>query len=322
MRQWKLPGTDLYLSSIVMGTGNFKAQNEAEALRQIDHFAELDGNILDTAAMYGKVTDSDPNIAEQIIGRWLKQSSQASSMLISTKGGFPTFEDPSDSRLTGSELTIDLENSLQALGRETIDFYYLHRDDRSIPVAELLGLLDTFRQQGKIRYYGLSNWRTDRIAQAIALTQDQSNKGLLAIQNRWSLVRYNDCAATDPSVVAMDQAAWELFSREQLAVMPYSSLGKGYFSKYLQNTSEINEKLQRYYENDLNKRRAGALKHLHKETGYSISQLVLAWLMHQPMPVFPVVAFSRTEQLHDAVEAAGINLSKDQIEQLSAGENW
>ncbi|MBP1757316.1 MAG: Aldo/keto reductase family, partial [Firmicutes bacterium] len=101
-----------------------------------------------------------------------------------------------------------------------------------------------------------------------------------------------------------------------------SSLGKGYFSKYLQNTCEVTEKLRRYYENDLNKKRAEALRKLHKETGYSISQLVLAWLSHQPMPVYPVVAFSRNEQLNDAVEAAGINLSLPMIELLNAGEPW
>ncbi|MDD2533793.1 MAG: aldo/keto reductase [Eubacteriales bacterium] len=322
MRQWMIPDTDLFISSIVMGTGNFSVETEADAMRRIDHFADCDGNLLDTANSYGKLRTSDPNSAEQIIGRWLKQSSQGSSMMISTKGGFPPFEDLTNSRLTVDDVTADLELSLQTLGRDTIDIYYLHRDDPSIPVADLLGMLRDFRQQGKIRYYGLSNWSTDRVAEAIALEKKQVDKALLAIQNRWSLVRYNDRAAIDPTVVAMDWPAWELFKKENMAVMPYSSLGKGYFSKYLQNTCSMTEKLRRYYENDLNKHRADALKQLHKETGYSISQLVLAWLLQQPMPVFPVVGFSKNEQLRDAVEAAGMNLSFSQIEMLNAGETW
>ncbi len=320
MRQWKLPGTDIWISSIIMGTGNFTAETESDALRRIDHFAECDGNLLDTANSYGKTHSGDPNLSEQIIGRWLKQSSLGSNMMISTKGGFPPFEDLTNSRLSKAEVAADLEMSLSALGRETIDIYYLHRDDHSIPVAELLEMLHDFRRQGKIRFFGLSNWSTDRMAQAIELEKKSSDKALIAVQNRWSLVRYNDRAAVDPNVIAMDRESWELFKRENFAVMPYSSLGKGYFSKYLQSTCSITEKLRRYYENDLNQKRAEALRQLHKETGYSISQLVLAWMMHQPMPVFPVVGFSKNEQLRDAVEAAGMNLPFKMIEKLNAGE--
>lgn len=322
MRQWKIPKTDLWISSVVMGTGNFSAVNEPDNLRLIDHFAELDGNLLDTANSYGKSRTSDPNISEQIIGRWLKSSSQASSMLISTKGGFPPFEDLTDSRLQPAEVAADLELSLSTLGRETIDIYYLHRDDQSIPVPELLGMLREFRKQGKIRYFGLSNWSTARVAEAIELEKKETDKGLLTVQNRWSLVRYNDRASTDPTLEAMDWETWELLKNENFTVMPYSSLGKGYFSKYLQNTCSVTEKMRRYYENDLNRKRAEALRQLHKETGYSISQLVLAWLSQQPMPVYPVVAFSKIEQLHDAIEAAGINLSNAMIERLNAGEPW
>jgi aryl-alcohol dehydrogenase-like predicted oxidoreductase len=322
MRQWKLPGTDLWLSGIVMGTGNFNPDHAAENIRMLDHFAELDGNVIDTANRYGKLRTSDPNHAEQIVGQWLRKSSQAANMAICTKGGFPELEDPANSRLTAHEVTEDLDLSLSTLGRERIDVYDLHRDDPDIPVAELIGILRNFRDQGKIRYYGLSNWSPDRLREALAIDRQQAQPGLVAVQNRWSLVRYNDQAADDPNVVSMDWETWELADREKLAIMPYSSMGKGYFSKYLQNTSEVTEKLRRYYENDLNKQRAAALKKLHKETGYSISQLVLAWLMHQPMPVFPVVAFNRLDQLHDAVEAAGLNLSRPMLEALGAGEPW
>ncbi|MBP1757203.1 MAG: aldo/keto reductase, partial [Firmicutes bacterium] len=146
MRQWKLPGTDLWISSIVMGTGNFSMAGEPDNLRLIDRFAEMDGNLLDTANSYGKSRTNDPNISEQIIGRWLKSSSQASAMMIITKGGFPPFEDLTNSRLQPADVAADLELSLATLGRDTIDLYYLHRDDPSIPVADLLGMLHEFRK--------------------------------------------------------------------------------------------------------------------------------------------------------------------------------
>jgi aryl-alcohol dehydrogenase-like predicted oxidoreductase len=322
MRKWKLPGTDLFISAIVMGTGNFCTQNENDALRLLDHYAGHDGNLLDTAGSFCRRQRGDTNQAEQIVGRWLKTSSQAGDMLISTKGGQSLPGAPDRGRIRREDLVADLDLSLQTLGRETIDLYYLQHDDPDQPVAELLGLLSDLRRQGKIRYYGLSDWSAPRLAAAIDLDRQEKEPGLIAVQNRWSLVRYNDQAASDPQMVAMDWQAYELFKQKQQAVLPYSSLGKGYFSKYLQNTCEISAKLRRDYENDLNRRRAEALRQLHRETDYSVSQLVLAWLLHQPMPVFPVVAFSRSEQLHDAVAAAGINLSYAMIEQLNAGEPW
>jgi aryl-alcohol dehydrogenase-like predicted oxidoreductase len=322
MRKWKMPITDWWISGIVMGTGNFCRNTEAEALRLMDHFAEHDGNLLDTAHTYCKLRPEDQNVAEQIVGRWLRESSQASDMLISTKGGHKLSDDFAPASISLGEIETELDHSLATLGRETIDLYYLHRDDPSQPVEALLDILRDFRRKGKIRYFGLSNWSTDRIREAIALEKQARDRGLVAIQNRWSLVRYNDEAASDPHLVAMDWQAWDLFKQEQLTVMPYSSLGKGYFSKYLQNTCEMTEKLRRYYENDLNKKRAEVLRQMHKETGYSISQLVLAWLMHQPLPVYPVAAFRRSDQLHDAVGAAAINLSYEMMERLGADEPW
>lgn len=322
MRKWKMPGTDWWISGIVMGTGNFCRNTEAESLRLMDHYAEHDGNLLDTANTYCKLRPEDQNVAEQIVGRWLRESSQANDMMVSTKGGHKLSDDFAPASISLSEIEAELDHSLATLGRETIDLYYLHRDDPSQPVEALLEILRDFRRKGKIRFFGLSNWSSDRIREAITLEKQASDRGLVAVQNRWSLVRYNDEAASDPHLVAMDWQAWDLFRQEQLTVMPYSSLGKGYFSKYLQNTCELTEKLRRYYENDLNKKRAEVLRQMHKETGYSISQLVLAWLMHQPLPVYPVAAFRRSDQLHDAVGAAAINLSYDMIERLRAGEPW
>ncbi len=322
MRHWLLPNTDLWISAIVMGTGSFTLAHEKDHHRQLEQYAELDGNLIDTASIYGQTRSGDTNHCEQLIGRWLKESSLASEVLISTKGGAPLIDDPRQSRLNQAEVEADLDASLQALGREAIDIYYLHRDDPQQPVSELLGLLQTLRRKGKIRYFGLSNWAPERVATAIATLKDSADPGLVAIQNRWSLVRFNDKAACDPALVSMNEASWNLHRRENLAIMPYSSMGKGYFSKYLQNTSDLTEKLQRAYQNALNHRRAEALRHLSAELKISISQLVLAWLLHQPMPVYPVVSFSRLDQLRDAVGAAGINLPFDVIERMNAGSNW
>ena len=71
-----------------------------------------------------------------------------------------------ESRLSEQEVRKDLEESLRTLGKETIDIYWLHRDDPTIPVERLIEMLETFKREGKIRYYGCSNWTEDRIRAA------------------------------------------------------------------------------------------------------------------------------------------------------------
>lgn len=156
--------------SLALGTGHFGTKlTEADAFAQLDRYAEF-GNFIDTARVYGDDPSGERSKSERIIGKWLRSSGMAGQMILSTKGGHPT---PGKNRaftprLHRDELYADVEGSLDFLGVDAIDLYFLHRDDTSLPVGEILETLEEMRRKGLIRFYGCSNWTVERITAAAA----------------------------------------------------------------------------------------------------------------------------------------------------------
>ena len=83
-------------------------------------------------------------------------------MIVATKGAHYSFENPGRSRVNREDIRADLDESLRTLGTEVIDFYWLHRDDPEKPVEEIVDILEEMQKEGRIRYFGFSNYRTDR----------------------------------------------------------------------------------------------------------------------------------------------------------------
>ena len=146
----------LRVAPLALGTGHFGTKlTEADAFAQLDRYAEF-GNFIDTARVYGDDPSGERSKSERIIGKWLRSSGMAGQMILSTKGGHPT---PGKNRaftprLHRDELYADVEGSLDFLGVDAIDLYFLHRDDTSLPVGEILETLEEMRRKGLIRFYG------------------------------------------------------------------------------------------------------------------------------------------------------------------------
>ncbi|HBP37161.1 MAG TPA: hypothetical protein DD640_00135 [Clostridiales bacterium] len=338
MRRYLIPRTDLWAAPVCLGTGGFTIEQEQQARDQLDRFIDLGGNLIDTANVYGRKKPGHENQSEQILGRWLQDRGQPSDLLISSKGGHPSPEDMHRSRLDPASLAADLDSSRISLGRDCIDLYFLHRDDPDQPVEALLSQLELFRQSGKIRCYGLSNWTADRLEQALAWSRQQTSSGLAALQNRWSLARFNPEGTTDDTLAEVDGQIWAILAEENLALLAYSALAKGFFSKILPDPASapqtdapeensrismtldaIPEKLRRYYENELNNKRAQAVFQLTASKKARPAQIALAWMLHQPFPVFPIVAFSSLKQLDEAMGAPALHLIPDDMDRLAAG---
>ena len=338
MRRYLFPRTDLWSAPICLGTGNFAVEQEQQARDQLDRFIELGGNLIDTANIYGRKRPGNENQSEQILGRWLQDRGQPAGILISSKGGHPNPDDMHRSRLDPVSLAADLDSSRKSLGRDCIDLYFLHRDDPAQPVEALLDQLERFRQSGKIRYYGLSNWTADRLEQALAWRCQQNACGLAALQNRWSLARFNPGGTTDDTLAEVDSRIWAILTEQNLALMAYSAQAKGFFSKILPDPASlpqtdappencrialeldaIPEKLRCYYGNELNSKRAQAVFQLAVSKKARPAQIALAWMLHQPFPVFPIVAFSALQQLEEAMGAPALHFKPEEMDQLSAG---
>lgn len=320
MRRYLMPKTDLWAAPICLGTVNFTTECEKSAFDQIDCFVGLGGNLLDTANIYGQKHTGDENRSEQVIGHWLQARGNPEDILIVTKGGHPWLEDMKRPRLDPASLAADLDASRKSLGRDVIDLYFLHRDDPDQPVAQMMENLEALRSKGHIRWYGLSNWRADRIAEAAEWSK-QHNGGLRSVQNRWSLAQFNPDGSPDLTMAAVDADTVKLVRRHDLTLMAYAAMAKGFFTKLSPGTDiqTLPDKVRRYFINDINLKRAEAVWKIAAHRAVAPSEIVLAWLLNQNMPVYPVVSFSSLRQIEEAMSAAAIVLSQEEMAALSAG---
>lgn len=304
MQLIQFSGTDLWVSPLALGTVNFGTKlPEADALRQMDEYREA-GNFIDTARVYGDWGNGERSVSEKIVGRWLKSRGMTNKIIISTKGGHPALTGPFIARVSRKELESDLNGSLTDLGVDAIDLYFLHRDDASVPVGEILETLDDLRRIGKIRHYGLSNWTLPRIREAAEYAKSHRLEGFVCNQLMWSLAAINRECVKDKTLALMDGETLEYHSQTQMSVMAFTSIAKGYFAHRAEGTSIRADKIA-VYDSPLNDEIYASLLRLSRESGLPVSELSLLYFRFQPFPAVAIASFSKEEQLQ-----AGLNTLK------------
>lgn len=300
-----IPRTDLNPSVICFGGGAVTYSDRRDfAFSQLDLYCHLGGNFIDTANIYGKWLPERTNISEQYIGQWLATRKNRNRIILATKGGHPDLASMSVPRLDRSSLSRDLEESLRALKTDTIDLYWLHRDDQDRPVEDILDSLQRFVREGKIRWYGCSNWTLPRILAARQAADREGWPGFVANQLFWSLADYNPAAMTDPTLTGMDDETWTMHKDSQMAAIPYSSQAGGYFQKlHTAGKAGIPQNRLALYDLPVNDRRYQMLLELSQQTGQTIDMLVLGYLLAQPFPVFPIIGPRTAAQLSASLKA-------------------
>ena len=167
MNKISIPKTDLHASTLALGTDYFGSTVSRDVCMQLmDHYLEAGGNVIDTAESYARWLPGGEYQSEKVIGEWLRERRTRDQIVLSTKGAHPKLESMDVPRLSKAEIQADLDSSLQRLGVEHIDLYWLHRDSPGYPVEEILESLETFRKAGKIKYAGFSNWTQSRAEEA------------------------------------------------------------------------------------------------------------------------------------------------------------
>ncbi len=187
MRYKQLPQTDLSPSVLALGTGPFGTGiDSSTAFHFLDTFFEHGGTFIDTAHVYGAWVPGGLGLSERLIGQWLKARNIREHIMVSTKGAHPSLSSMHISRLSPQEIVTDLEESLRFLQTDTIDLYWLHRDDSTQPVAVFLETLEEQVRKGNIRSFGCSNWRVQRLEEARQYATDHGITGFVGNQVMWS----------------------------------------------------------------------------------------------------------------------------------------
>ncbi len=300
-----IPGTDLQVSPVALGTVKAAAwtQNEADAI--FDTYLGYGGNIIDTARVY---TPPAMGVSEERIGQWFRASHKRNQVVLVTKGGHPDIQHMHTSRMDAAAMRQDLEQSLQALGVETVDLYFYHRDDESQPVGALLACMEQFRQEGKIRWYGCSNWRASRVEEAWHYAQEHGFHGFVANQCEYNVGVQFMKPAKDDTMVAVNEAMLRFHEEKQFTLMAYCSLCGGFFHKLLaQGVEAVREKR---YLTEQNLKVADRLAALQVKYHATLSQVELGFLLTQSFPTVALAGVSKPEQLHDLMRIQEIPFTR------------
>ncbi|MDO5423807.1 MAG: aldo/keto reductase [Eubacteriales bacterium] len=328
MKYITLEHTDLELSRLCLGGGQFGAKlNREQSFEILDAYVREGGTFIDTANVYCRWVPGAENSSEKILGEWMRSRGASRNVVIATKGGHYDLAHPEINRVTKEDVAKDLDESLESLGLDTLDFYWLHRDDPQKPIEEILDMLEDFRKSGKIRYYGLSNYTTDRIRQGKAYLESKGISGPWGVSNQWSLATFNDWKDPnqDPTIVKFTPEEYAWHKETKVPIIPFSSTASGFFEKLkragvrVENgvlidsgraKQELPASMRATYWNEENLRIYEKLLKVQSETGYSLQALSLAYLQEQPFQVIPIGGVRNLEQLKGFLEAGEMDLKE------------
>ena len=148
----------------------------------VDAYLELGGTFLDTANVYGRWFEQRLPVNELWLGRYFSERHNRHHFILDSKGGALNPWDKSIPRINSECLRHDLENSLSNLHTDYLDYYWVHVDDPAVPAGEILEIMNQFKKEGKIRYFGCSNWSAERIREAMRYADDKKITGFTAHQ--------------------------------------------------------------------------------------------------------------------------------------------
>lgn len=291
-------------SVLALGTMDFGGKIEESRAREfMDAYLHIGGNFIDTARIYGDFASGVQGGSEQVIGRWIQDRHCREKIVLGTKGGHPNPKTMHTGRLSRGEVLDDIQRSLDNLRTDCVDIYWLHRDDPSRPVEDILETLTDLTERGMICNVGVSNWKPARILEAKAASEKHGLVKLKANQPQFSLAR--QVVVEDDTLCQVDAETYAMHVQENLICQPFSSQAKGFLAKMdAQGEGVLTDKARRRFlceENLAVLKRAQALS---KETGLSVGAISLAWLTSQPFPTFPIAGVSRMEHI-DALKEAG-----------------
>jgi aryl-alcohol dehydrogenase-like predicted oxidoreductase len=316
-----IPNTDLMVSPICLGTGEMgSGLNEKDSFKLLDLFFELGGNFLDTAHVYGSWVPGLQSPSEKTIGAWMKSRGNRQKMVIATKGAHPDLQTMHIPRMSSQEIIRDLNESLDHLQTDFIDLYWLHRDDPNRPVEDILETLESQVRVGKIRYYGASNWKTDRLREAWEYAEKRNITGFVADQSLWNVAVLAGTPYGDATLGWMDEERFRFHMETGMAMIPYQSQAFGLFQRMENGTlDQMNQGFLGFYKSIETGERFERMMHVKAQTGLTITQIVLGYLISQPFVTIPIVGSHKPEQVRDSLTAMNTRLTRQEIRYIESG---
>ncbi|HEY9004969.1 MAG TPA: aldo/keto reductase [Ohtaekwangia sp.] len=315
MEYRQLGHSGLRIPVLSYGTATFGGTNDffkkwgqidiQEASRLADICLEYGANFFDTADVYSQ------GDSEQILGAALK--GKRDRALISTKGTFAMGDGPNDKGASRYHLIKACEASLRRLGTDYIDVYFIHGYDPFTPMEETLAALDNLVSSGKVRYIGCSNFTGWQVMKSLATAEKYGLARYVIYQGYYSLIGR--------------EYEWELMPLAQdqnIGLMVWSPLGWGRLTGKLRRGQPLQEgRIQNggaangpEVSDEYLYTVVDALDEVAAETGKSVPQVAINWLLQRPTVSNVVIGARNEQQLIHNLESVGWNLTTTQIERL------
>lgn len=312
MKYRRLGNSGVKISEVGLGSwltyGETVEENTAESC--IHQAYELGVNFFDTANVYNQ------GEAEKVVGKALKPFSRDSYVLAS-KVYFPMGDGPNDRGLSRKHIMEQCDASLKRLGVDYLDLYQCHRFDKESPTEETLMALDDLVRQGKILYYGVSEWSAAQITDAVHITKERNLHPLVSNQPIYNmLVRY-----IEKDVLPVSQ-------ENGIGQVVFSPLAQGILTgKYKPGqdvpsdsraaNDQINNWIKSYLRDDVLEL-VGRLDDIASGLGIKLSQLAVAWILRQPGVSSAIVGASRPSQVEENVKASEVELTDDVLGEIES----
>lgn len=298
----------IILGSVQFGTGI----EEKKAFSLMNAYADMGGTCIDTASVYGDWEDKGEPISERTIGKWLKESGYRHKMMVITKGAHYRLKTPRVSRVSAVCIAEDIEKSLRNLQVDAIDLYFLHRDNPSVPVGELMPVLHKYVAAGKIKAIGASNWSIERIREANMFAVANRLTPFAVSEIQWSLARFAPGYRAPEELPGMTETEYEKYRAINIPVFAWSSQAGGVVTRVIENgTDGIDAATRTKYIGEKTLRRIENVKRFCAKTGLTPTQAVLSYITCNPLPAAAVIGPSSLEHLRDSMAAADLDLGGD-----------
>ncbi|MEM7285614.1 MAG: aldo/keto reductase [Actinomycetota bacterium] len=310
MNHATLGRTGLPVSRLCLGTMTFGNQcDEPTSHAILDHAVDNGITFIDTADMYPATGPDEVGLTEEIIGRWMK--GRRHEVVLATKFWGPTGPAPWNRGASRRHIMEAVEASLRRLGTDTIDLYQIHFPDQVSPTDEILQAFDDLVRQGKVHYVGCSNFPAWVLARSIGRSE------------ALGLVRY-DCVQPRYNLLfrSFERDLFPLCETDEIAVIPYNPLAGGLLtgkhkreapdsgSRFTIAGGQGDRYMERYWQDQLHDV-VEAIRPLAAESGRSMAELAVGWVLANPTVTSPIVGATRPDQLDDAIAAEASPLDDD-----------
>ena len=299
MPHGRVDGIDKDISKLVMGT--MIQQDIAHATSLFDEFYARGGNAFDTAYIYGG------GRTEVLLGQWMANRGLREQLVVGVKGAHTP-------HCTPEGILTQFNESLERLQTDYADLYFMHRDNREIPVGEFVDVLNELKDAGKIRVFGGSNWSIERFEQTQDYAKRTGKTPFTVLSNHFSLARMVN-GMWDNTCVACSDAESKAWHRDNnVPCFSWSSQARGFFVPGLAAPDkEDSALLVRTYYSDDNFERQKRCFELAGKMGVHPVTIALAYVLArmQEMPLWAAIGPANLAEAADSYQALEIELSAD-----------